>query len=205
MLEPEPGLSYEEQEEQRRVFWSIYILDKLCCCGRARPASIGDDQCRLQLPTDEKCFREGRYEKTQTLAQGLSADTDRGALPGDFASIVLMASIVGRCSQLIIHQSDSDDKSLPPWDSKSDFAAIYSTLLRLESQLNVNTSIHSTLNGDFFRDGIIDMQLVGPLVYSRALFYVSQCMLHHPFLLANQARVRGFKMPNSFNSFSADL
>jgi hypothetical protein len=57
MMEPDPAMSYIDQEERRWVFWSIYILDKLCSCGRGRPAALADAQFLIQLPCDEESFR----------------------------------------------------------------------------------------------------------------------------------------------------
>ncbi|RFU28893.1 hypothetical protein B7463_g7455, partial [Scytalidium lignicola] len=47
MMEPDFNLPYPNQEERRRVFWSIYILDRFCSCGRGKPAAVADVHCRL--------------------------------------------------------------------------------------------------------------------------------------------------------------
>ncbi|KFY72243.1 hypothetical protein V499_07610 [Pseudogymnoascus sp. VKM F-103] len=72
MMEPDSSLSYADQEERRRVFWSIYLLDKFCSCGRTRAAAITDAQCRVQLPCDEATFENGEWKKTPTLDELLS-------------------------------------------------------------------------------------------------------------------------------------
>jgi hypothetical protein len=46
MHEPDASMNYIEQEERRRVFWSVYLLDKLISCGRARsPAILNAGEC----------------------------------------------------------------------------------------------------------------------------------------------------------------
>lgn len=42
MYEPDASSNMNdvEREEHRRVFWSVYLLDKLVSCGRARPPAV---------------------------------------------------------------------------------------------------------------------------------------------------------------------
>lgn len=198
MMEPNLSLSYADQEERRRVFWSIYILDKLCSCGRAKPAVIADAHCRVQLPCDEITFRNGAWKKMPTLDQILSAGDSTTFHPGHLALVVLVACIVGRCAQHSIHESSKDESWLPPWDSKSDFATIYSVLLQLETQFEIGESISEALQKDCLQEEGLDMQIAGPLIFSHALFHASQCILHHPFLLSLQLKRKGIKAPPSF-------
>ncbi|KAH8587353.1 fungal-specific transcription factor domain-containing protein [Bisporella sp. PMI_857] len=194
MMEPDPALSFADQEEHRRVFWSIYVLDKLCSCGRARPASIIDAHCHVQLPCGESNFRDGRWEDTPSLSEALTPEKHTEL--GDLALVVLTACIIGKCAQHSIHSNGPDSNHIPPWDSKSDFAAIYSKLLLLETQYDMGSRINNRL-ANCIRHGVLDMPIAGPLVYSHALFHMSQCLLHHPFLLSNQSRT-GAKPPVSF-------
>jgi len=198
MVEPDPGLCFREQEERRRTFWSIYILDKLCSCGRNRPASILEAHCRVQLPCGEENFRNGEWEETLTLEQALGAGKTLAANVGPLALVVLTASILGRCAQHSIHEQSREQDRLPPWDSKSEFAAIYSLLLQLETQFEMGSSIKTIFTEDCLRNEVIDMQVAGPFVFSHALFHTAQCLLHHPFLLHNQLKARAVKAPLSF-------
>jgi hypothetical protein len=202
MMEPGPTMSYIDQEERRRVFWSIYILDKLCSCGRGRPAALADAQCLIRLPCDEESFRNGQWKDTSTLAQVFSsreasteASTER---PSPFAMVVLTASVLGRCAQHSIHESTRGNGHLPPWDSKSEHATIHTVLLRLEALFDMGHNIGHILQQDCMRDGQLDTQPAGPIVFSHALFRTCQCLLHHPFLLNQHARLRGIKAPPSY-------
>lgn len=65
--ERETELSLVQREERERVFWPLYLCDKMTSCGRERLASILDDHCRLQLPMDEVEFRQGGSQHTLTL------------------------------------------------------------------------------------------------------------------------------------------
>ena len=199
-MEPDSALEYADQEERRRVFWSIYILDKLCSCSRARPSAIADAHCRVQLPCDEITFRNGAWKKMPTLDQLLSPQGSVTEHPGSLTLVVLTASILGRCAQHCIHESNRSDSRLPPWDSKSDFATIYTALLQLETQFDMGRSISHALKEDCIRDGAVDMQLAGPLIFYHAIFQTCQCLLYHPFLLYQQLQRKDVKAPPSFLS-----
>jgi hypothetical protein len=198
MMEPDPSLSYSEQEERRRVFWSVYILDRICSCGRGRPAALADIHCQVQLPCDEENFRNGIWKKTLTLKQALSSAGSTTDRPSHMALVILTASIIGRCAQYSIHEYTRGEHHLPPWDSQSEFAAIYSVLLQLETQFELGDRIGEALRQDCILDGKIDMQLAGPTIFSHALFHTCQCILHHPFLLYQKCKAKGFKAPQSF-------
>ena len=199
MLEPDADLTSIDQEERRRVFWSIYLLDKLCSCGRARPAALLDAQCHLQLPGHESDFREGEHKPTPTLKQALSSVEGLAERPSNTALLVLVGSIIGKCAQYMIHEHTRTEGGLPPWDSKSDFAMIYSTLLQLESQFQIGSSAQEALLAQECSGvGGYDMQIVGPILFSYAIFYTAQCLLNHPFLLYQQSKSRGTKPPASF-------
>lgn len=198
MMEPDPSLPYLDQEERRRVFWSVYILDRICSCGRGRPAALADVHCQVQLPCDEESFRHGLWKKTLTLKQALSSTGSTTDRPNHITLVILAASILGRCAQYCIHEYTRGEYHLPPWDSKSEFTSIYSALLQLESKFELGDRIGEAVQRDCILDGKIDMQLAGLVIFSHALFHTCQCILHHPFLLYQQCKARGVKAPQSF-------
>ncbi|KAG4412802.1 hypothetical protein IFR04_014065 [Cadophora malorum] len=198
MMEPSQDLSHAEQEERRRVFWSIYVLDKLCSCGRARPVALADAHCFVQLPCDETTFRTGEWKKTLSLEQAFSTNETGTEEISNFALVVLAASALGRTAQHSIHQNLRGESRLPPWDSKSLFATINSVLLQLEMKYEFGNSLQDSFARLRGEDGTVDMQVAGPVIFSRALFRTCQCLLHHPLLLHQQSRVLGIKPPLSF-------
>lgn len=187
-----------EQEERRRVFWSIYVLDKLCSCGRARPVALADAHCSLQLPCDETTWREGVWKKTPTLEQAFSTTDPVSEEVSNFALVVLTASVLGRCAQHSIHQNLRGESRLPPWDSKSLFATINSALLQLEMRFELGNSLEQGVSKVCHEHGSVDMQVAGSIIFSRALFRTCYCLLHHPLLLHQQSRALGTKPPLSF-------
>ncbi|GES66756.1 putative Zn(II)2Cys6 transcription factor [Aspergillus terreus] len=192
MKEPDAWLSYAEQEERRRSFWSAYLVDKLISCGKSRPLAILDEDCHLQLPCDEDTFQKGEWKKTQTLGELLSWNTQMVERPSPFALAILMASIFGRCTRYVHQRCRADE--IPPWDTKSEFSAISSSLLLLESY----STLGSRPISEVIQNGEQGPQEIGYLVFAHTLFHLCHCLLNHPFLVRLGLKPFGSKTPTSF-------
>ncbi|KAL6352070.1 hypothetical protein LRP88_14511 [Fusarium phalaenopsidis] len=201
MKEPSPMLPIVEQEERRRVFWSVYLLDKLVSCGKARPPAIADEDCHVQLPCEEEVFRTGTWKQTATLHQLLNWNADLGEIRGHFTLAILVASALGRCARYVLHERETDD--VLPWDSRSEFAAINSFLLLTEQHLHVeDLSVNDIIANNTLPDGSLDHQTVGHAIFARVVFHLCHCLLNHPFLLALRLQKLKSKAPSSFLSRS---
>lgn len=197
MLEPEKWLSYTDQEEHRRTYWSTYLADKLISCGRSRPLAIIDEDCVVQLPCDEDTFRQGEGKKTHTLEQLLSWNTQVSESPSPFALTILMASIFGRCTRYLNRKTGFDN--VPPWDTNSEFSSISSSLLLLESYSKIGSKPISVIVLEHSRpDGSVDRQKLGHLIFAHTLFHLCYCILNHPFCLRLRLKRFGRKIPASF-------
>lgn len=162
---------------------------------------VADAHCRVQLPCDDAAFRDNVYKTTSTLDQILGAGDSSTYYPeGGLALVVLVACILGRSAQHSIHECSKGETWLPPWDSKSEFATIYSVLLQLEARFELGGSINEAIQRNCLPGGGPDMQIVGSLIFAKAIFHTSQCILHHPFLLSLQLKSNGLKAPASFLS-----
>lgn len=204
MTEPDEWLSYVEQEERRRAFWSAYLIDKLISCGRSRPLVILDEDCNVQLPCDEKTFRDGDWRKTNTIGQLLNWNTEVTETPSPSALVMLMASIFGRCTRYV-HQNRKADE-VPPWDPKSEFSAINSSLLLLESYSKFgNQRVSEVLQNTNRLNKTIDPQEVGYLVFAHTLFHLCHCLMNHPFLVRIRLKAFGSKAPTSFSARSLQI
>ena len=208
MLEPDPSLPAVQQEERRRVFWSFYMADKLISCGRERPAAILDEHCKVQLPCDELAFRSGHPQATATLDQ-LTSETPTASLSSlsTLALTTVMASTLGRCAQYTLGEQENHGTGglVSPWNPKSKFSAIHSTLLQVESDFGLTDSVTDKIRRNYTSpDGAIDQHRAAPLVFSYALFHVCQCLLYHPFLLKQRLEDVGTRAPLSFISQSLD-
>lgn len=111
-----------------------------------------------------------------------------------FGHTILMASALGRVERQALQQQGSNDR-YPPWDSRSDFAAIYSLLLSFEGYSKItDVSFSDAINTHYFgADGSIDHQKAGHFVFSTMLYHMNQCILHHPYLF--RKRLESCKAP----------
>src|SRR5258708_3937592 len=123
MLDQTFHSSFIDQEERRRVFWSVYVFDRFVPCGRDKPHAILDSSVHLQLPCSESAWEEGKPEKTLTLEELANRSSTRLGSLGAFGQVVAMASILGRSSQYSL-QDFNIRRRQSPWDPSSDFAAI---------------------------------------------------------------------------------
>ena len=204
MSEPGEWLTCVEQEEHRRAFWSAYLIDKLISCGRSRPLVIHDEDCNVQMPCDEETFNCGQWKKTSTIDQLLNWNTELAESPSPFALVILMASIFGRCTRYV-HQNRKPDE-IPPWDTKSEFSAINSSLLLLESYSKVgDLRIVDIVEGDFQQSGSKTRSQAGHLIFAHTLFHLCHCLLNHPFLVRLRLRSFGSKAPKSFSTRSLQV
>src|ERR1700709_621108 len=96
MMDVNMNIQPAEQEERRRVFWSLYVLDRIVSCGRARPPAILEASCQLQLPCDEKVWRTGAWQNTNRLDQLSNKTLLNKSNLSPFGSIVIMAYILSR-------------------------------------------------------------------------------------------------------------
>ncbi|KAI1872771.1 uncharacterized protein JN550_003645 [Neoarthrinium moseri] len=197
MKEPSGTSSVVEQEKCRRVFWSIYLLDKLVSCGRSRPPAIHDEDCQVQLPCDEMAFRNGYAQRTATLHQVSSWTAESNHIGGNFALAILAASALGRCARYVLHQRETDE--LAPWDSRSEFATINTYLLLVSHHLRVESmSVDDIVQKHQKTDGSLDCQDAGHMLFSHAVFHLCYCLLNHPILLLLRLQKLNYRVPANF-------
>lgn len=197
MLDPPAHLSITEQEERRRVFWSVYLLDRLVSCGRGRPPAIVDASCHLQLPCEDDVWERGIWKKTLSLDQMTDRTLVMPEKQGKFARLIAMAHIMGRCAQYMMQEFNIRSPH-PLWESGSDFAAIESDLLHAENYLELQTPLEYMLAAHITAEGAVNHQKTGPIIYSRAIFHLCHCLLHHPFLLRRRLEACLNPPPASF-------
>jgi hypothetical protein len=197
MMDVNDTLSFADQEECRRTFWSVYLLDRLVSCGRARPPAILDACCQLQLPCKDAIWRAGQWEQTPTLDQISSRQLFYGSQQGSFAMVVLMSYVLSRCAQYMLQWYNIRTRD-PPWDPSSDWSSIHSDLIFLERGLDPGRPMTDLISRGFSENGWIDQPQAGPVIFAHALFHLCHCLLNHPFLLRRRLDSCGTKAPSSF-------
>ncbi|CAI7586299.1 unnamed protein product [Penicillium manginii] len=96
-----------------------------------------------------------------------------------------MSYILSRAAQYMLQEYNIRSRD-PLWDSNSDFASISSDLLYVESE---NDGSDTVL-----------LSKAHLQVFSRALFYLSHCLLNHPFLLRHRLQTSNTQAPPTFLS-----
>ena len=196
--EPNSDLPVWQQEEHRRIFWSVYLLDKLVSCCRNRPPTILDVDCTVRLPSSEENFRAQMSEETPALEvlEKLPDISDCQDLD-HFALLTLAASILGRVVRYSLQQTSS--LGLPPWDSRSDYAKIMSILLSFESLLATEDGMYSsTIRSTLTTPSGVDVQRAGHYIWSRGVYQLCCCLLNHPLLLRRYLKPYQRTYPHSF-------
>jgi hypothetical protein len=177
MLHPPSELSFEIQEERRRVFWSLYLLDRLASCGRGRPISISESSCQLQLPCDEDSWKNNTPCSTANLAQLSQQHSFSPTENSPLATVLLLANLLGRAARFMLQGVDDSNNNVPPWDHRSELAAMQSNLTYLEPSLSRGVPLEQIVLQNFAVNGRIDQSALAPLVFSQTLFHLCYCVL----------------------------
>lgn len=205
MKEPKSTLSPIEQEEHRRAFWSIYLLDKLVSVGQSRPPAISEEDIHVQLPVDEETFRRGVWKKTPTLHQLINWKSEGdSAVNSTFTQTILAATALGRCVRYVLHGREIDE--MPPWDPRSDFTLLNTFLLLIDHHLQVETTPIPQIVQQYRKpDGTLDFQSLEHVVFARITFHTAHCLLNHPFLLRMRLQKGNCKVPPKFLTRSFEV
>jgi hypothetical protein len=206
MAEPSESLSPILQEEHRRAFWAMYMLDRAAGTGRIYPQSIHDEDVEVQLPMDEDSFERGISKITAPL---IPEDTDDSTLSttdedlGIMGYLVRILSIWGRTVRYVI-QGKTRHRSKQPWHSGSDFAAIESALLQFES----NFPKQHRYTPETLRQRVIGDEArhyAGPWLIMQFLYHTAHCLLHHPVFPTLRLQHIWRKIPGAFFQRSSDM
>jgi hypothetical protein len=135
-----------------------------------------------------------------TLEQ-LHQDTSSITALTPFAIATVMASLLGKCAQYALGEQEEQTEAGKtfPWNPRSKYSSLHSSLLQLESELSLNELLSAKIATQFMgEDGSIDQHRAAPLVLAHALFFLCQCLLYHPFLLRQRLMRLGQRTPQSF-------
>ncbi|RVX67964.1 hypothetical protein B0A52_08374 [Exophiala mesophila] len=197
--EPLNDLSADEKDERRLTFWSVYLLDRLVSCGTNRPPTLSDGDCTVRLPTAAAEYNEQGSKLLPDLRALNDTSWDGNEDNIDcLAKTILMASALGRVERHTL-QYDSGSETYPPWDSRSQFASIYSQLLNFEAHCDLTrVSFSTTIRRYIKPNGLPDNPAAGHFVFANVLYHLNHCLLHHPFLLKKRLEPRQTRVSPSF-------
>lgn len=192
-------LSPTEQEEQRRTFWSVFLLERLISCGRDRPVAISESSCNIQLPGTEETWDFGKIEVMPTLSMLASHNVDSVQVISPFALVIRLASILSRCTNVMLHANNSPSLH-PPWDPQSEHFSICSDLLRIDNATSLATPLAEILTQQRVTYGHVIPHKVAHHYVARLISHLCKCILNHPFLLRRSLELMGVKAPAGFLS-----
>ena len=198
--EPDHTLPIRQQEEHRRTFWSVYLLDRIVSCSPERTPTIQDGDCTLGLPIDPSgTDLLSQTEERITLARLVDQLDDLSDV-GYSGFLCLISSTLGRIQRYSLRRSVPSNSHFP-WNSRSEYASIYSALLTFESYSPAAlTSIDSVLQRESLKLGqeYSSRSQLGILASSHALYFLCQCLLNHPFLIRHRLSTIKAPTPPSF-------
>lgn len=197
--EPDPDLPVWQQEEQRRTFWSVYLLDHLISLGHDRLPSFLEADITVQLPGPERLFREGLpagpVPTLETVIESSPASTFHNL--DYFAMTVLMASALGRFVRFSMKRTPKN--KYVPWDPRSNYHAAHSLLLFFECHLASScTALIESLGEGVTQDNLLAQQPGDHFFYSQAIFHILHCLINHPFVLYHLFQQCSAAIPLSF-------
>ncbi|PQK12445.1 hypothetical protein BB8028_0003g10620 [Beauveria bassiana] len=200
LSEPDPSLLWWAKEERRRTFWSVYLLDRIVTSSPGRSPSILDADCTLSLPVDQATLAPGMAGAERITVMRLLQHPRELGKVGYSGFLCLLASTLGRVQRYCLRRSVSEE-SLLPWDSQSEFASIYSVLLTCEAYSPtaiadfeaVLEAESSKMAGELNHNSIL-----GIFCFSHALYFLSNCLLQHPFLIRHRLKSANSPIPPSF-------
>ncbi|KAM0350606.1 hypothetical protein ACHAPU_003092 [Fusarium lateritium] len=198
-LEPDVSMPIAEREERRRTFWSLYLQDKLISLSRGRFCAIRDEECKVSLPCSEEAFKEEREEPTPLLEDLTGESVEQEAIekccPLGLTNV--MTSILGRVSHYVLHDTKNAEIVLP-WSSTAPYSTLSSALLQAEHYFGMSEDPKETLKQRCTVDGAVDQHLAGSFIFAKAMFHLSHCLLHHPFLIQQRLQSSKQKAPPIF-------
>lgn len=181
MLEPPATLSTIEQEEHRRTFWSVYLLDRMSSICRDMPCAIVDSDCFVRLPVDEESFRKGIPQMTPTIQEWFRLGESSFVPLGELAKLVVTSSVMTHCTRYMLPGNDMRSK-VPFW-SCAQFCHINTQLTGLECRLRLTTPIVEVLSRLCLVDGVVDQQKASQVLLAQLALHFTHCLLNHPLLV----------------------
>ncbi|KIL87407.1 hypothetical protein FAVG1_09113 [Fusarium avenaceum] len=198
-LEPNASIPIAEREERRRTFWSLYLQDILISLSRGRFCAIRDEECKVALPCSEQAFKEEREEQTPLLEDLTGESVEQEAIEkcSPLGLINVMASILSRVSDYALHETNNPHMGLP-WSPTAPYSTLSSALLQAEHYFNMNEDLMESLKQRCTVNGMVDQTLAGSFIFAKAMFHLSHCLLHHPFLIQQRLQSSQQKVPPVF-------
>ncbi|KAI8077460.1 fungal-specific transcription factor domain-containing protein [Thamnidium elegans] len=168
------------QETHRRLFWTIFTIDKYSSAATGKPASFQDSFCTAFLPAmTDRCNSEQYYTETLDNSRyvllnvnGLRDSQLLGSLslvngtsvssppPGSrrpplncFAYLIRATSILGKVTTYVNKKGKATSNTLPPYHADSEFSQLDKTIEDLHEQLPMHLK-NTPANFESYKESI---------------------------------------------------
>jgi hypothetical protein len=179
MLEPSADLPEPEKNEQRHIFWSLYMLDNFVCCSFQRPPVMKNSDCLLYLPADPHQQPATPLTLNALLDANNTNSVESTTLGfGWFGISVGIVAVLGRAVRCMM--SNSDGENIAPWNAASEYIAIHANLDHFRKiafhEENSIMLLNQVGGGNHERSAHV--------ILSYTVYHLAHCILDHPFLRA---------------------
>ncbi|GKZ49279.1 hypothetical protein AbraIFM66951_001683 [Aspergillus brasiliensis] len=171
------ALPAAEREMRRRLFWTVYVMDRFLTCGSKRPCLIADHSIVLRLPGTGS--EAGEW--FNPVGPNIHYSPDRRKGPGGPALLVDITRILGVTHRYLAAGGVKGDSHFP-WHALSNLSKIRQELdLWAAGTQDLFASIETLF-------GHPESTL---LLLSKLIYHLVHCLLYRPFLPIDLVELRG--------------
>ncbi|OGE50321.1 hypothetical protein PENARI_c017G09939 [Penicillium arizonense] len=191
------NVSPAERETRRRLFWSVYLMDRFINCGSRRPCLISDHSIVLRLPSWSPhaagLNMEGELFHVGPNIQ-YSADSRRKS-PSAASLLIDITRILGVTNKYLAAGGVKGDSHFP-WHALS-------TLSKIRQELD----IWAAGTQDVFAsiDALFGHPESTTLLLSKLIYHLVHCLIYRPFLPIDLVELRGTGQHQSWQIEATNL
>ncbi|CAG8891168.1 unnamed protein product [Penicillium egyptiacum] len=192
-----PNAAPAEREMRRRLFWSVYLMDRFINCGSRRPCLITDHSVVLRLPSWSPhaagLNMEGELFHVGPNIQ-YSADSRRKS-PSAASLLIDITRILGVTNKYLAAGGVKGDSHFP-WHALSNLSKIRQELdIWAAGTQDVFSSI----------DALFGHPESTTLLLSKLIYHLVHCLIYRPFLPIDLVELRGTGQHQSWQIEATNL
>lgn len=178
-------------EERRCVFWSLHTLSLMCNDGQHTLLDLKD--MRPLYPRSSLVPFNPQPAGREDLGRG-------AALGEDFGMVAYALQLVEIWQEVLRYsRSRVKPESKPPWLVDSGYSKICESIMIYETGLPY---LHRFKSGKFSEHDAPELQANtaywGPWLFAQFIYHTISLILHHPFLIVQEMKIRSERYPFSF-------
>lgn len=171
----------QEREMRRRLFWSVYVMDRFLACGSKRPCLIADHSIVVRLPASHSSGADPG-DLFNPVGPNIPYSSDRRKTAGSCSALLVdISRILGVTHRYLAAGGVKGDSHFP-WHALSNLSKIRQELdLWAAGTHDLFASIEALF-------GHPESTL---LLLSKLIYHLVHCLLYRPFLPIDLAELRG--------------